>query len=257
MPCLLRGSNFSVTLSGMETPATRLQLTDERDICAGLVRQIALKSEDALAKLYDRTSSVVYALALRILRERSLAEDTTQEVYLQVWRMADAFDPARGTVLTWLVTLTRSRSFDRLRSTKARRSREVSSDTLDTFSDSRPSPEQVSSESERAGVVHNLLSRLPLDQRAAIEQAYFSGLSHSEIASRTGLPLGTIKTRIRYGMKQLREQLMFHMESGRSAIPRDGSLIPLVLVEATKRYEGSRRSAAQLGMTARVLPSRL
>jgi RNA polymerase sigma-70 factor (ECF subfamily) len=228
MPGLLRGSGFSVIFAGMETLETRLELTDEREMCAGLVSQIALKNENALSKLYNQTSRVVYALALRILRERSVAEDITQEVYLQVWRVAGAFDPARGTVLTWLVTLTRSRSLDRLRSSKAHRTRELSSDTLDAFSDSRPNPEQVSSESERAGVVHNLLSQLPPDQRAAIEQAYFSGLSHTEISSQTGLPLGTIKTRIRYGMKQLREQFMFLQESGRSAIPRDSGYLTKV-----------------------------
>lgn len=176
---------------------------------AGLLGQIARKNERALAELYDRTSPLVYGLALRIVRERSAAEDILQEVYMQVWRLADAFDPARGTVLSWIVTIARSRALDSLRSSRALLSHENNSEELDTFHSAAPDPEHDSSESERVQLVRRFLSQLPTGQRRVIELAFFHGLTHSEIASQAGLPLGTIKSRIRNGMMQIRERLSF------------------------------------------------
>jgi RNA polymerase sigma-70 factor, ECF subfamily len=176
---------------------------------AGLVGQVARKNAGALAELYDHTSSLVYGLALRMVRERFAAEDITQDVYMQVWRSADGFDPGRGNVLSWVVTITRSRTLDRLRSSKACLNREDNREVMDAFHDRSPDPEHASSESERARCVRRFLSQLPTDQRNVIELAFFSGLTHGEIANRTGLPLGTIKARIRSGLIRLREQLSF------------------------------------------------
>jgi RNA polymerase sigma-70 factor (ECF subfamily) len=170
--------------------------------------QIAEENEQALAQLYDATSGAVYGFSLRILKDPSSAEEVTIEVYLQVWRTAKRYDPQRGTVSSWLMTLARSRAIDCLRARKSRRA-ELEQDVNEVagLCDTRPSPEQASFDAARTRIIRNAMAALSPDQRQAIESAYFSGFSHSEIASRSGLPLGTVKTRIRSGMLQLRELL--------------------------------------------------
>jgi RNA polymerase sigma-70 factor (ECF subfamily) len=187
---------------------TATEPTSEVDL-SEILGQIARRNQEAMADLYDRTSALIYGLALRMLGEKCAAEEITQDVYMQVWRKAETFDPARGSVLSWMVTIARSRALDKLRASKARLSREDDSESVDFFRDPSPDPEHASSESERVRFVRQLLSDLPTNQRNMIELAFFSGLTHSEIATRTGLPLGTIKARIRTGMIQLREQLSF------------------------------------------------
>jgi RNA polymerase sigma-70 factor (ECF subfamily) len=173
-----------------------------------LVARLADGDGHALARLYDRTNRIVYGLALRILGDSSSAEDVTMEVYLQVWRTAESYDPQRGTVSSWLVTLVRSRAIDCLRSRKARRAElEENVDQVANLRDSRPSPELVSVEDGRSHIIRKAMAQLSPDQREAIELAYFSGLSHTEVAVKTGLPLGTVKTRIRLGMLHLRKLL--------------------------------------------------
>jgi RNA polymerase sigma-70 factor, ECF subfamily len=173
-----------------------------------LVSQLALGNEHALAQLYDETNRIVYGLALRILGDPSSAEDVTLEVYLQVWRTAKSYDPQRGKVSSWLVTLVRSRAIDWLRARKSRRAElEQNVDDVMGLRDPRPSPERATVDAGRARIVQNAMAKLPPDQVQAIELAYFSGLSHREISIRTGLPLGTVKTRIRLGMVRLRELL--------------------------------------------------
>ncbi len=173
-----------------------------------LVTRLAAGDESALAQLYDCTNRIVYGLALRILQDPSYAEDIAMEVYLQVWRTASSYDPQRGTVTSWLVTLVRSRALDCLRRRKARRADlEENVDDVADLRDTRPTPELASLEAGRSRVVQKAMADLSPDQREAIELAYFSGLSHSEMAERTGLPLGTVKTRIRLGMLHLRKLL--------------------------------------------------
>lgn len=180
---------------------------DDRDL-TGLVTAVAQGNERALAQLYDRTSRTVYGLALRILGDPASAEDITLEVYLQVWRTAESYDPARGTVAAWLVTLVRSRAIDWLRSRRGRgRELEDSLPEAGGLPDGRPSPEVITIEAGRARAVRSALAELPPEQRRAVELAYFSGMSHREIAERIELPLGTVKTRIRLGMLRLRELL--------------------------------------------------
>ncbi len=173
-----------------------------------LVARLAGGDERALADLYDSTNRIVYGLALRILGDPSLAEDVAMEVYLQVWRTAESYDSQRGTVSSWLVTLTRSRAIDYLRRRKTRRAElEENVDEVVNLRDSRPSPESASVEAGRSRIVQRALADLSPDQRQAIELAYFSGLSHTEVAAHMGLPLGTVKTRIRLGMLNLRKLL--------------------------------------------------
>jgi len=197
----------SVIVAAMDpTPATP-ELLNSGEILAGLLSEIARNDEQAMVEFYDRTRHLVYGLVLRMLRERTAAEDTTQEIYLLIWRKAERFDPVRGSALGWIVTISRNRALDRLRSSKALLSQDNSSEALDTFHSPDPDPERNSALSERAQLVHRSLAQLPPDQRRVLEMAFFDGLSQSEIATRTALPLGTIKTRIRIGMRRLREQL--------------------------------------------------
>ena len=175
---------------------------------AALVARLARGDEHALAQLYDSTSRIVYGLALRIQGDPAAAEDITMEVYLQVWRTAESYDPQRSTVTSWLVTLVRSRTIDYLRARKSHRAElEDNVDDVPDLRDSRPSPELASVQVGRSRIVQKAMAELSPEQREAIELAYFSGLSHTEVAVRTGLPVGTVKTRIRLGMMRLRESL--------------------------------------------------
>ena len=187
--------------------------TEDERSWAALVVQIAEGNEDALTEFYDNTNRMVYGLVLRILGESSSAEDVMLDVYLQVWRTACSFDPARGKVASWLISMTRSRAIDLLRSRRARRvDFEKSLDEISNPHDVGGGPEQLSIQTSQATFIQKSLAELPADQRHAIELAYFSGLTHSEIAAHTGLPLGTVKTRIRSGIVHLRELLAPYME---------------------------------------------
>ena len=173
---------------------------------SGLVHRAAAGDHAALAELSDATSHLVFGLALRIIGDRNEAEDAVVEVYAQAWRNAHTYDPSRGTPCSWLLTLTRSRAIDMLRS----RRRERATDPIESASDVQadtPNPEDITADAERHRFVRCALEGLNAEQRQAIELAYFSGLSHTEIAMHLGQPLGTIKTRIRLGMMRLREVL--------------------------------------------------
>jgi RNA polymerase sigma-70 factor, ECF subfamily len=184
------------------------------DTWAAVMSQVAKKNEAALAQLYDGTSKIVYAMALRVVRDPSAAEDITIDVYLQVWRNAASYDSTRGEVAPWLATLTRSRAIDHLRARKARRAEfEDSVDEIADLRDSRPNPELECMAARQARLVQRAVGDLSAEQREPIELAYFLGLSHSEIATRTGLPLGTVKTRIRLGMIGLRGALRPYWEA--------------------------------------------
>ena len=178
----------------------------ERDASdAELLRAVASGDEAALASIYDRYASILLGLLLRILHSRGEAEDVLQEVFLQVWRRAGDFDEARGRGFTWLVTLARSRAIDRLRALDARArtatasasepSEMVSDASADTF------------RSEQREIVRAALAQLPEEQRRTLLLAYEEGLTQTEIAERTGQPLGTVKTRTRSGLLKLREML--------------------------------------------------
>jgi len=161
----------------------------------------------ALAHLYDGTSRIVYGLILRIVTDPAAAEDVLLEVYLQVWRQAQTFD-LRGKPLSWLLMIARSRALDALRSRAAKEaSQQQPLEQASTISDPAPSPEECSALAQRRILVQSALSALPPEQREVIELAFFSGLSHAEIADRLGCPLGTVKTRIRLAMARLRSAL--------------------------------------------------
>jgi RNA polymerase sigma-70 factor (ECF subfamily) len=176
-----------------------------------LLKAIAGRNEPALAQLYDRYRVILFGLLMRILNNREEAEDVLQEVFLQVWRKAEDFDESRGRPFTWLVTLARSRGIDRLRTLASRErvaeagAREVSEEISDAATDAF--------KSEQRGLVTKALAQLPDEQKRTLVLAYFDGLTHSEIAARLGAPLGTVKTRMRTGLMNLRELLAGKGES--------------------------------------------
>lgn len=168
-----------------------------------LLKAIARQDESALAELYDRYRVILFGLLVRILNSREEAEDVLQEVFLQVWRRAADFDESRGRPFTWLVTLARSRGIDRLRSLGARErvaiagAREPSEEVSDAVADAF--------KSEQRSLVNTALAQLPDEQKRPLMLAYFEGLTQSEIATKLGAPLGTVKTRMRAGLMKMRE----------------------------------------------------
>jgi len=177
------------------------------EIDAALIARIAGGDEDALGELYDRYAGLLLALARRVLKSNSDAEEVLQEVFLQVWNQAGRYDPQRSSVSTWLVLITRSRSIDRLRS------RQVMDRTLGALQQenrlSHTSPEGVRSVlwEQRRRRLAAALSDLPAEQKQVLELAFYRGMTQSEIASATGIPLGTVKTRTLLAMKKLRKAL--------------------------------------------------
>ena len=165
----------------------------------------------ALEVLYDRYSTLVYSLALRILRNTGDAEDVTQEVFAQLWRQASRFDPQRGAVGAWLSVIARSRALDRLRRQGGGRVT-TGAEELDAIPDPAPSVELITASAEQVSAARDALASLPAEQRTALELAYYEGLTQAEIAERTSTPLGTVKTRIRTGLQRIRDRI-----SGRPA----------------------------------------
>ena len=178
-----------------------------------LVEQVALGKPEALAELYDRYSRVVLSFAFRILGDRPGAEELLQEVFLRTWRQAGSFSQARGTFITWLLSITHNMAIDEIRKRNRRPQRANSDDPVLLLANVRDTDTPV--EDRAVGTtlrdeITAALRELPPAQRNVIEMAYFQGLTQREIAETTGEPLGTIKTRIRLGMKKLRELLPDH-----------------------------------------------
>jgi RNA polymerase sigma-70 factor (ECF subfamily) len=182
-----------------------LQAEPSKSSDSDLLRAVARGDEAALAGIYDRYRLILFGLILRILNDREEAEDVLQEAFLQVWRRANDFNETRGRAFTWLVTIARSRALDRLRSagSRGRVAREAAAVAPDEIGDAA----DEAMRSERATIVRQALAELPEDQRRALLLAYFEGLTQTEIATRLGAPLGTVKTRTRSGMIRLRELL--------------------------------------------------
>ncbi len=181
-----------------------LGLNDEFQVLGGYLRRMAAGDPDALAEFYDKTRRRAFGLALRIVGDAASAEEATLDAYDQVWRKADSFDGERGSPLTWLLTITRSRALDHLRKKRRRADRETVLEDSAAFVDAAPRPDEVSAAGEAATLVRAAVGALPPEQRECIEAAYFKGLSYSQVAEARGEPLGTVKTRIRTGMRQLR-----------------------------------------------------
>ncbi|MFY9647313.1 MAG: sigma-70 family RNA polymerase sigma factor [Terriglobales bacterium] len=166
-----------------------------------LVAAIRSADQSAMAALYDRYSSIVYAVTLRVLQDTAAAEDVLQDIFMQLWRNPGAFDASRGSMAAWLAVIARHRAIDALRR------RRPENDIEETIVSVEPDLASDADRSRAMEKVRGLLQTMPQPQRSALEMAYFEGLTHVEIAEKTGEPLGTIKTRIRNGLLSLRKVL--------------------------------------------------
>jgi len=168
---------------------------------------MAAGDHPALAKAYDLIGSVVFSLAVRMLRDRSAAEDVTQDIFVQVWRQAANYDTSRGSPEAWIMMIARTRILDRLRSRNSGIILKPVGDNLPDAPDAEDWPEDLAITHEEAAAVRKALAELPDDQKYAIELAFFDGLTHVEISEKLSVPLGTIKTRIRLGLIKIRDRL--------------------------------------------------
>lgn len=176
-------------------------------VLEGLIERMAGGDEGALASLYEATSGRVYGMALRVLGDPSAAEEVAVEVYDQAWRLARLYDTAKGSVSAWLATMARTRAIDRRRGRERRARREGALDADAEPPTAGAGPADASSALERSSIVRRAMDDLPVEQRRAVEAAFFQGLTHVEVAAALGAPLGTIKTRIRTAMASLRLRL--------------------------------------------------
>jgi RNA polymerase sigma-70 factor, ECF subfamily len=199
---LFRGFCFFQSSEGMSEPDLNLG----RDV--ELLRRIGDGDRSAFGSFYDQYSGLLFSIAVKILNDAKEAEDVLQEVFMQIWNKSDAYDPLLGKPASWAVTLTRNKAIDRIRASN-RRSKLLEQATVEAnvATDHSPSANETLHGRENAQMIRSVVAALPLDQRCAIEMAFFSGLTQDEIAKNLNEPLGTIKARIRRGMLKLREKL--------------------------------------------------
>ena len=176
---------------------TRAQL---RESDAALIEKMVRRDETALEALYDRYAVMLTSVLIRILRDSQAAEEILQDIFYQLWRTASQFDASRGSLPGWLLVIARNRAISRLRHRNPAAGDELVENTL-----AMPfNLESVISQQQLLGRIKSVLADLPAEQRAAVELAYFEGLTHSEIAQRTGDPLGTVKTRLRSALETIK-----------------------------------------------------
>ena len=187
------------------TPASTDAQDDARArLTAALVRA-GEGDRSALRTVYDATHAKLFGIVLRICRERQAAEDVLQDVYLTIWRRADAFDPGRASPITWMATIARNRAIDRMRSSAIRRT-EPEDAALEVADESPLAPELIA-RAQTATRLHTCLDTLEERQQTVIRTAFFDGLTYAELADRLTVPLGTVKSWIRRGMMKLKECL--------------------------------------------------
>lgn len=177
------------------------------DPLAPLLLEIATGRPDSFCRFYDATSSRVYGIAVRVLRSPEHAAEVTQEVYLDVWRLASRFDPSRGQAIGWLMTMTHHRAVEAVRSVSAARARDDRAGMRDQPAAVDVVWESVTSRSDRVDAqarVGAALHGLTPTKREVLTMAYFGGMTQSEISTRLTVPLGTVKTRLRDGLTALR-----------------------------------------------------
>jgi len=169
-----------------------------------LVERIMAGEEGALSALYDRYAGMLYAMLVRILKDTSAAEEVLQDLFLQLWRGASRFDASRGSLPAWLLVIGRNRALSRLR---RRERREILEDPEEFSLEAVPSAGDLEDEAWRMQLMQRLrsaMATLPPEQKEALELAYFEGMTQTEIAARTGSPLGTVKSRVRAAMQSLK-----------------------------------------------------
>jgi len=176
----------------------------EPNLCAWISRVVA-RDENALASLYEAMAGRVYGLALRITRNVQTAEEVVEDTFWQIWRQAPRFDPARGNATAWMLTMTRSRALDALRRVEPVASDAEAGEREEDLADG---PEELLASSESGKQLNTALAQLEPLPRQLVALAFFRGLSHEEIATQTGLPLGTVKSHIRRALVRLRDILL-------------------------------------------------
>lgn len=166
---------------------------------------VVARDENALASLYEAMAGRIYGLALRITRNEQTAEEVVEDTFWQIWRQAPRFDPARGNATAWMLTMTRSRAIDALRRTDQATS---DAEAGESTADLADGPEALLASSQAGKQLDAALARLEPLPRQLVALAFFRGLSHEEIATHTGLPLGTVKSHIRRALVRLRDTLL-------------------------------------------------
>jgi RNA polymerase sigma-70 factor, ECF subfamily len=175
-------------------------------VAVHLIQQVANQDREAFSQLYDRFSSLVFSLSMRMLRVRSDAEDLLQEVFVQIWRQAKSYSVERGSPEAWIINIARSRAIDKIRSLRRMEKRLVLTEDP-ARAESTENIESSAAASEVRLTINSALASLPKAQRIVLELAYFDGLSQTEIAAQLSEPLGTVKTRMRSGIQRLRDIL--------------------------------------------------
>jgi RNA polymerase sigma factor (sigma-70 family) len=174
----------------------------EREELSQLLRQTAREDQKAFAELYKRTSSKLFGVCLRMLRDRGEAEEVLQETYTTVWRRAGSFDASRASAITWLVTLSRNKAIDRLRQHREELLDDPS--RLDETVDEQPTPAAGAETSQEYQRLQQCLDELEPQQQSSVREAFFTGATYNELATRCKVPLGTMKSWIRRSLMQLR-----------------------------------------------------
>lgn len=172
-----------------------------RDRANQLLANVAGGDETAFAELYRATSPRVFGVIVRMIHDRGEAEDLLQEVFATTWRRADTFDPARGSAITWLTTLARNRTIDRMRQ---QRDEMLGENTAPDITDESPTPAVAAESNEERRRLEQCLDRLEPQQKSAVREAFFTGASYGELAKRLAVPLGTMKSWIRRSLMQLK-----------------------------------------------------
>lgn len=196
MPQDYPNPNLEASRSPDRTTVNRSEADD-----MGLLTRIQSGDQEAMSALFDRYGTMVYSVALRVLKDTGEAEDVMQEIFVQVWKNPSAFVSGRGSLGGWLVVVARNRSIDMIR-------RRHPSEPVESFT--LPSSTDLAHEAERNLLLKKIrgaMLSLPDEQKQSVELAFFEGLSHSEIAEKTGDPLGTVKTRIRLALITIRKAL--------------------------------------------------
>jgi RNA polymerase sigma-70 factor (ECF subfamily) len=174
---------------------------------AGLIAGVARKDQASFRQVYEMTAGMAHALALRILSNGEDAEEVVADVYMKVWRTAAAFDLCRGTPLGWILMMTRTAAIDRLRQRSSRPQGAADPGVLQRLEAPDPDPEQSAAGAERRRTIREVFARLAPEHQEVLSLAFFSGMSHSELAESLQQPLGTVKTRIRLGLQHMRRML--------------------------------------------------
>ena len=179
--------------------------SDERQRLTEALLRVRDGSQSALAEVYNRTSAKLFGICLRILGDRSEAEDALQEVYVSIWRKAGSFDPSRASPITWLAAMARNRAIDHVRSSGRRKQEPI--ELADNVADDAASAPDLIQQSQESARLHNCMAQLEQRQQQAIRAAFFNGFTYSELAERSNVPLGTMKSWVRRGLLRLKECL--------------------------------------------------